>query len=515
MSNDGLPEGWARVRLADVVETVPSVKPDSAPHREFGYVDISSVCNQTHEILDHKRFKGKDAPSRARRPIRPGDVLFSNVRTYLRNIAIVPSSLEAQLCSTGFTVLRSNGLIDPQFLFRYVLTDDFIDRVTPQQTGTHYPATSDRVVLRELVRLPPLAEQQRIVAKVEALLARVNAARQRLAKVPTILKRFRQSVLAAACSGRLTADWREKQEELKPATDTLDRIRAERRRLWVDGIRQKGGNPQTAKYPVIEAPNPEYQLEIPGTWAVASMDEVTCLITSGSRDWKQYYREDGPGTFIMAQNVRPLCFDRSYRLAVNPPQDDRDRVRSQVREGDILVTIVGANTGDVCRISEPINQHYVCQSVALMRPVLKCTSPFLELFLNSPEHGQEQYRQWIYGEGRPHLSFDHLRATALAIPPLPEQDEIVRRVEALFRLADAIEKRGAAATARAEKLTQAILAKAFRGELMPTEAEVARQEGRDYEPASVLLERIRSEHAKQSDGKKPGKPSSRRRKMTN
>src|SRR5262249_5095186 len=166
-------------------------------------------------------------------------------------------------------------------------------------------------------------------------------------------------------------------------------------------------------------------------------DEVTCVITSGSRDWKQYYRQDSPGTFIMAQNVRPLCFDRSYRLAVNPPQDDRDRLRSEVREGDILVTIVGANTGDVCRIPEPIKQHYVCQSVALMRPVLKCTSPFLELFLNSPEHGQEQYQQWIYGEGRPHLSFDHLRATAVAIPPVAEQHEIVRRVEALFRLADA------------------------------------------------------------------------------
>jgi type I restriction enzyme S subunit len=80
-------------------------------------------------------------------------------------------------------------------------------------------------------------------------------------------------------------------------------------------------------------------------------------------------------------------------------------------------------------------------------------------------------------------------------PPLAEQHEIVRRVEALFRLADAIEKRVALATARAEKLTQAILAKAFRGELVPTEAELARREGRGYEPASVLLERIRAERA--------------------
>lgn len=78
---------------------------------------------------------------------------------------------------------------------------------------------------------------------------------------------------------------------------------------------------------------------------------------------------------------------------------------------------------------------------------------------------------------------------------MDEQQEIVRRVEALFTLADAIEKRVAAATARAEKLTQAILAKAFRGELVPTEAELARRGGRDYESASALLARIRAERS--------------------
>jgi type I restriction enzyme S subunit len=83
----------------------------------------------------------------------------------------------------------------------------------------------------------------------------------------------------------------------------------------------------------------------------------------------------------------------------------------------------------------------------------------------------------------------------ISVPLLPEQHEIVRRVDALFKLADTIEARLAAATARADKITQAILAKAFRGEIVPTEAELARQEGHDYEPASALLARIRATHA--------------------
>jgi type I restriction enzyme S subunit len=88
---------------------------------------------------------------------------------------------------------------------------------------------------------------------------------------------------------------------------------------------------------------------------------------------------------------------------------------------------------------------------------------------------------------------DNIRETAVGLPPVEEQAEIMRRVEALFALSDAIEKRVILAAIRAGKLTQAILAKAFRGELVPTEAELARREGREYEPASVLLERIRKQ----------------------
>jgi type I restriction enzyme S subunit len=129
----------------------------------------------------------------------------------------------------------------------------------------------------------------------------------------------------------------------------------------------------------------------------------------------------------------------------------------------------------------------------MMRPIFEELSPFLELFLNSPEHGQAQYREWIYGEGRPHLSFDHLRATAVLIPSLFEQQEIVRRVQGLFKLANAIEQRIEFSKTRVEKLTQITLTKAFSGKLVPTEAELARREGRSYESAGELLRRIRAE----------------------
>ena len=119
----------------------------------------------------------------------------------------------------------------------------------------------------------------------------------------------------------------------------------------------------------------------------------------------------------------------------------------------------------------------------------------LALSHGSSEHlaAQNRMQRAIKGAAIRGINIGDVRALQVPVPPSGEQHEIVRRVEAMFKLADAVEKRVAAATARAEKLTQAILAKAFRGELVPTEAELARREGRSYESASDLLARIKSE----------------------
>ncbi len=107
---------------------------------------------------------------------------------------------------------------------------------------------------------------------------------------------------------------------------------------------------------------------------------------------------------------------------------------------------------------------------------------------------------------RPRINTSQLRRLLVPLPPLAKQHEIVRRVEALLARADRIEKRLATATRQVETLTQAILAQAFRGELVPTEAELSRQEGRDYEPADVMLDRIRSARARAVESaKKPGR----------
>lgn len=175
--------------------------------------------------------------------------------------------------------------------------------------------------------------------------------------------------------------------------------------------------------------------ELPRGWASTTLEALTTHVTSGSRDWSPYY-DRGTATFLMAQNVRPGRLDLSFRQLVDPPKDDRSRERSQVLRGDLLVTIVGANTGNVCRVPFELPEHYVCQSVALVRPGPAVLPGFIDLFLNSPL-GQSQFAEFMYGQGRPHLSFEQLRATRVVVPPLPEQRRIVEAVETHFTRLDA------------------------------------------------------------------------------
>jgi type I restriction enzyme, S subunit len=224
--------------------------------------------------------------------------------------------------------------------------------------------------------------------------------------------------------------------------------------------------------------------ELPPGWVLASMDAITLRITSGSRDWQQYYG-NGTGTFVMAQNVRPGRFDPSHHQPVSPPPEDPSCERSRAEHNDLLVTIVGANTGDVCRVPKPLSEHYVCQSVALMRPIEKRTAQYLEFYYNSQNGGQKYYRRYIYGAGRPHLSFDQLKMTPVAIPPLAEQEAIVDAIEDQLSIVEHLAADLEAKLKNAQALRQSVLRNAFSGRLV-------RQNPKD-EPASELLKRIAAE----------------------
>ena len=130
---------------------------------EFLYVDITSVNNEAKAITGFKKIAGADAPSRARKVIRNGDIIVSTVRPNLNAVALVPSSLNNQICSTGFSVLRPSEKVLSGYLFAFVRSSFFINALIARTTGANYPAVNDGEVKEVPVPVPPLAEQERIV----------------------------------------------------------------------------------------------------------------------------------------------------------------------------------------------------------------------------------------------------------------------------------------------------------------------------------------------------------------
>jgi restriction endonuclease S subunit len=208
-----LPIGWVWTSMGELCEHVQKVNPKEKPDSEFKYIEIASINNQKQRITDVSICKGKDAPSRAKQLVKNGDTLFSTVRTYLKNIALVGEDLDGQIASTGFCVIRPTDLINQRMIFYFVQTNDFLNKLTKIQRGTSYPAVRDSDVFAQRFALPPFMEQERIVNKVEELFSFLDEGTESLRKVQAQLKGYRQAVLKAAINGDLTKEWRNNHSE--------------------------------------------------------------------------------------------------------------------------------------------------------------------------------------------------------------------------------------------------------------------------------------------------------------
>lgn len=356
--------------------------------------------------------------------------------------------------------------------------------------GTTVASLEGPALARFPMWLAPAAEQTRIIAKLEELLSDLDAGVAELKAAQKKLAQYRQSLLKAAVEGVLTADWRTRNPPTETGAQLLQRILTERRARWeakqLAKFKEQGKTPPKdwqKKYPEPVQPDTSGLPELPEGWVWATLGQLLAELTSGSRDWAPYY-DRGSCVFVMAQNVRPWRPDFSFKQFVDPPIDHRDRIRSEIQIDDLLATIVGANTGQVCRVAEPVTSHFVCQSVALIRLVLPSMAEFVNAVLNSEGHGQRQFREMNYGAGRPHLSFDQLESVVVPLPPPDEQAQVVTRVSDALRTCELLETELLAVFNQSTAQRQNILRAAFTGQLVP-------QDPND-EPASVLLERIRA-----------------------
>ena len=203
MSAEQVPSGWSTATIETVCIDTEQVKPEH--DKEFTYIDISSIDRFRKLITSPQRISGSDAPSRARKLVKEGDILVALTRPNLNAVAMIPADLDGEIASTGFEVLRPHG-IEARWLYYFVRTAEFIEAMSQLVQGALYPAVRGKDVLSTPIPIAPINEQRRIADKLDRVLARVDTANEHLSRAAPLIKRFRQSVLAAATSGRLTED---------------------------------------------------------------------------------------------------------------------------------------------------------------------------------------------------------------------------------------------------------------------------------------------------------------------
>lgn len=498
-----LPVGWMWAHFDDVA-SIESDLVEPTNHPDAPHIAPNHIESKTGRLLPYATVAADKVTSPKHR-FRAGQILYSKIRPYLAKAVLVEFE---GLCSADMYPVSTS--LEPRFLLRWLLSDEFTARVSLDQGRTVLPKVNQAALGKIDVPVPPLNEQRRIVAKLEALLARSRRAKEALDAIPALLERFRQSVLAAAFRGDLTRDWRAANPDVEPASKLLERIRSERRRRWeeaeLERMRARGTGPRVDRrktgYEEPTQANSDLLSELPDSWCWASADEVAeiagGLTKNGSKRDKASTRV--PLVSVAAVQLRRIEADAIGTIGLLPEDGDK----GTLQRNDLLLVEGNGSLSHIGRVAlwdvdveGARHQNHIIR----LRPFVLSSSFLLE-WLASPAGRAAIIEEATSATGLYTLSLSKVGRLPVPLPPLEEQAEITQRIERAMRPITEVEALVAEVTPRLSNLESTMLAKAFAGKLVP-------QDPAD-EPASVLLQRIRAERDKPADNKTNPRPKRRR-----
>lgn len=453
-----IPTSWIETTLGSVVDYGATIKVEAVSIENDAWIlELEDIDKNSSKLNKRATFSDRKSKS-TKNKFSEGDVLYGKLRPYLNKTLLADKD---GYCSTEIIPIKTSKHIHNRYLHYSMKRKKFLDYVESASHGMSMPRLGTKQGQAAPFVLAPLNEQIRIANKLDSILAKVDKAQARLDKIPAILKRFRQSVLAAATSGELTKEWREENAPIKHSEVTgkyaLD---------W--SIVEESALPESWQW----VPLGNYAKCNRGKFSIRPRNDPSCF--------------DGDYPFIQIGDLpRQGGFIYSHKQTLN---EKGYSVSREFDAGTVVLAIVGAtiaNTG--------ITTYPVCfpDSLVGINSASETTNKYLDYHLRAIK---EDIRQASYaGGGQPNIKLTMVNPLPLPLPSEAEIVEIVAKVELLMARANKVEKQYFDAKARLDRLTQSILAKAFRGELVP-------QDPND-EPAEKLLERILAEK-EQSEPKK-------------
>jgi len=499
VSENGLPSGWARVTLADIAEINPKWwSEDPCDDTPVSFIRMAAVEEESGRI-DLGDVRKWRAVSKGYTRFQEGDVIFAKITPCMENgKSAVARGLQGGRAtgSTEFHVLRPTSAISADLLRYFLVQVEVRNRARMYMKGAAGQLRVSPEYLRALeFLLPPRLEQGRIVSETETLLTDLDVAVAGLKRAQANLKRYRASVLKAACEGRLVPTEAELARKegcsYESGEQLLQRILKERRAKWeadqlakmhASGKPPKDDNwKQKCKEPA--APETAGLPALPEGWTPINLGQVTWSVKDGPHYSPKY--SDSGVPFITGGQVRPSGVDFGAAKYISPELHSRLIARCRPERNDVLYT-KGGTTG-IARVNTYDEEFSVWVHVAVLKLVDSADPFFIQHALNSPSCYRQSQR-YTHGVGNQDLGLTRMVWITFGLPPTAEQKRIVEEVDLRLSVVDEIEGSVEAQLKRASRLRQSILKRAFEGKLVP--------QNPNDEPASVLLELLRAERVK-------------------
>lgn len=455
-----IPSSWKWARIEDLGHDLGQKKPDTT----FTYVDVGSINKELGYIDEPSILEHSEAPSRARKLVQKNTVIYSTVRPYLLNIAVIDRDFNPEpIASTAFAIIHPLSGISSSYIYRYLRSPSFIEYVESVQTGIAYPAINDKQFFFGLIPVPPSAEQHRIVAKVDELMTLCDQLEQQTEAsieahqvlVTTLLDtltnsadanelmqnwtrisehfdtlftteesidQLKQTILQLAVMGKLVPQ----DPSDEPAAELLKRIAEEKAQL----VKEKKIKKQKALPPISEDEKP---FELPSGWVWCRLQDITSKITDG--DHKTPPRIETGYTLLSAKNVRDGFIDFSTTDFISEEDYMKSRDRCLPEHNDLLIVSVGGTIGRSSLVPKK-SDFALVRSVALIKP-LKFNSEYLKHAMDS-KLLQDSIHNNKRGGAQPCLYLSEISKFPFTMPPLEEQNRIVLKINQLLAICESL-----------------------------------------------------------------------------
>lgn len=501
MKSDGLPVGWVATTVGELASVIAGT---GFPKRYQGKAsgdypfmkvrDISEAVVKGRTYIDtaNNYVSETDCKEMKGTPLPAGCTVFAKIGEAIRLNRRVILGCDALVDNNVFGVRPSSG-INREFLYYFLHTIRFGDT----SRATTVPSLRKGDVEDVPLSIPPLPEQRRIVDKIEELFTNLDAGVAGLKKVQAQLKRYRASVLKAACEGKLVPTEaelaRQEGRDYEPADILLQRVQQERRRKWEEAelakLKAKGkapvGDAWKKKYKEPAAVDTTGMPDLPEGWVWTTIDHIGQTIGGLTKNRKRAQLPDQM-PYLRVANVyaNELRLDDVSEIGVA----DNELSKLLLEEGDLLVVEGNGSKEHIGRlalwdgsISPCVHQNHLIK-VRLFEPQFR---RFCLWWYLSPEGRNVILRVASSTSGLYTLSVGKVSVLPVPVPPLAEQHRIVAEVERRLSIIDNLEATLESKLAQSGRLRQSILKRAFEGKLVP-------QDPND-EPATILLDRIKQE----------------------